>query len=187
MTKLFLRAAAHPKRAPSLMERNNRLTHSGNCCCGKILLGYSATFRCKTWCHILARWPQFPIKVTKNFWPILLSFRDMMRDRQTNNQEKNSTHIVNAHCRYKPCEKKLTWKMNILGLPERVRQFLIGATKLSTGMVLSMPKSRPLSPWVNTATAKQSQSLWSSFPANIHRHTHRQHVEACLTTIFHFS
>ena len=31
------------KQAASLAERNNRLSHYRNCCCGKILLEYLAT------------------------------------------------------------------------------------------------------------------------------------------------
>jgi len=65
------------KQVASLMERNNRLTQP------KLLLWQYmfwvfSYFWCKIWCHILARrW---------NFVPFLLSFRDLTRDRQTDNR-----------------------------------------------------------------------------------------------------
>jgi len=47
------------KKAASLTERNNRLAHSRNCFCDKILLGYLATSGAKSDIIILLGDPDF--------------------------------------------------------------------------------------------------------------------------------
>ena len=65
-----------------------------------------------------------------------------------------------------PTVTRPTWKMNSFGFPARLAQSLIGFSKLSMLMILSVPYKTPLSsPWVSTATAKQSRSRWLSLEA----------------------
>jgi len=79
---LFLVANKH---AASLTEQNNRLAYSRNCCCGRILLGYLATSDAKSDIIFLLGDHNF-LQRWRNFAPILLTFRDMMRDRFTDDK-----------------------------------------------------------------------------------------------------
>ena len=65
----------------SLTEQNNRIAHSQNCCCGRILLAYLATSSAKSDITFLLGDPDFLYR-WQNFTPILLSFWDVTWDRQ---------------------------------------------------------------------------------------------------------
>jgi len=69
-------------QAASLTEWNNRLAHSRNCCCDRILLGYLATSVATSDIIFFLADPDF-LQRWQNFAPMSLSFRDLMRDRQT--------------------------------------------------------------------------------------------------------
>ena len=76
----------HTKQAASLMERNNRLKHSRNYCCSRILCGYLATSGAKSDVIFLLGDPDF-LQRWQNFAPISLSFRDLMHDKQTDDSQ----------------------------------------------------------------------------------------------------
>jgi len=58
-----------------------------------------------------------------------------------------------------------TCTINSFGLPRRDSHRFSGSTSFLICMTPSVPKTCPSSPWLRTAIAKQSQSVWS-FPAS---------------------
>jgi len=86
------RRFAFSEQAASLTERDNRLAHYfGLFGVWDYFLGYLATSRAKSDFIFLLGYPDF-LQMRRNFAPILPSFRDLTRDRQTNDRrgDRNS-------------------------------------------------------------------------------------------------
>jgi len=87
------------KQAASLTERENRLAHYFALFWGLgLLLGYLATSGAKSDVIFVFGDPNF-LQMRRNFAPILLSFRVLTRDRQTDDRrDDRCIRLLHLHC-----------------------------------------------------------------------------------------